>query len=78
MNTITIIGVILLALGAIGLIYGGITYTSSSEVVDLGVVQVKVDEKKQLPLSPIFGGVAAALGIVLVVIGRRRGVGGSL
>jgi hypothetical protein len=79
MNTVTIIGVILLALGAIGLIYGGITYVSSSDVVDLGVVQVQVDQKKHIPLSPIFGGVAAALGVVLVVVGRRRrGDGGSL
>jgi len=77
MNTITIIGVILIALGAIGLIYGGITYTSSSEVVDLGAVQVQVDQKEKIPLSPIFGGVAAVLGVVLVVVGRQRGNGGS-
>ena len=77
MNTITIIGIILLALGAIGLIYGGITYTSNSDVVDLGVMEVQVDQQKQIPLSPVFGGIAAILGIVLVVVGRRRGNGGS-
>lgn len=38
MNTLTLIGIILIVLGAVGLIYGGITYTSKKDVVDLGAV----------------------------------------
>jgi hypothetical protein len=72
MKIITIVGIILIVLGAIGLIYGGITYTSSKDIVDLGAVHLEVDQQKHIPLSPIFGGVALGLGVILIVAGRRR------
>ncbi|MGB5105186.1 MAG: DUF3185 domain-containing protein [Candidatus Zixiibacteriota bacterium] len=72
MKVMTIVGIILIVLGAIGLIYGGITYTSSKDVIDLGAVKLEVDQQKQIPLSPIFGGIAMVLGVILVVAGRRR------
>ncbi len=72
MNFMTIIGVILIALGVIGLIYGGITYTSSKNVVDVGSVHLQVDQERQIPLSPIAGAVAVAAGVILIIFGRRR------
>lgn len=66
-----IIGVVLIVLGAVGLIYGGITYTSSKDVVDIGSVHLQVDQKKQIPLSPIAGAAALTAGIVMLVVGRR-------
>jgi len=72
MNLITIIGVILVVLGVVGLIYGGITYTSSKNVVDVGSMHVQVDQTKQIPLSPIAGAAAVAIGVVLIIVGRRR------
>lgn len=74
MKVIMIIGLILIALGVVGLIYGGITYTSSKDVVNLGSVHLQVDQKKQIPLSPIAGAAAVAIGTTLIVIGRRRRV----
>jgi len=71
MNTLTLIGIILIVLGAVGLIYGGITYTSSKNVVDMGALKIQVDQKEQIPLSPIFGAAAVAVGVVLVIVGRR-------
>ena len=72
MNARTIIGIILIVLGVVGLIYGGISYTSTKNVVDLGSVQLKVDQKKEIPLSPFFGAGAVAAGVVLMLVGRRR------
>ena len=77
MNIMTIIGIILIVLGVVGLIYGGITYTSSKNVVDMGSMHVKVDQKKQIPLSPIAGAVAVAAGVILIIVGRRRHASGS-
>jgi len=77
MNLMTIIGIILIALGVVGLIYGGITYTSSRNVVDMGSVHLQVDQKKQIPLSPIAGATAVAIGVVLIILGRRRRASGS-
>lgn len=71
MNTLTLIGIILIVLGAVGLIYGGITYTSKKDVVDIGALKIQVDQKEHIPLSPIFGAAAVAVGVVLVIVGRR-------
>jgi len=72
MNTLTLIGIILIVLGAVGLVYGGITYTSSKNVVDMGSIHLQVDQKKEIPLSPIAGAAAVVVGVVLVIVGRRR------
>jgi hypothetical protein len=78
MKTMTIIGIILIVLGVVGLIYGGITYTSSKNVVDIGSVQLKVDQQKTIPLSPIFGAGAVAAGVILMLVGRRRNASGNV
>ena len=72
MKSYTLIGIILIVVGAMGLIYGGITYTSKKDVVDFGSVKVQTETKEQIPLSPILGGTAVVVGIVLVVVGQRR------
>ncbi len=76
MKTMTLVGIILIALGVVGLIYGGITYTSQKDVVDLGPIELRVDEKKELPLPPIFGAAAVAIGTAMIVVGRRRSLVG--
>ena len=62
MNITTIIGIILIVLGVVGLIYGGITYTTTKNVVDMGPMHVQVDDKETIPLPPIFGAAAVAVG----------------
>ena len=75
MNTITLIGLLLIAIGVVGLIYGGITYTSNKDVVDFGPMRIEVDQKRKIPLSPIAGAAAVAAGVVLLLIGRKRPAG---
>lgn len=72
MNILTIIGIVLVALGVVGLIYGGITYTHAKNIVDIGSVHVKVDDTEHIPLPPIAGAAAVAVGIILMLVGRRR------
>lgn len=71
MNTLTLIGIILIVLGTVGLIYGGVTYISKKDVVDVGALKIQVEQKEHIPLSPIFGAAAVAVGVVLVIVGRR-------
>ncbi len=78
MNVTTIIGIILIVLGTVGLIYGGISYTSSRNVVDMGSMHVQVNESRQIPLSPIAGAAAIAVGVILIIVGRRQHPGGSV
>lgn len=76
MNLMTIIGIILVGLGIVGLIYGGISYTTSKNVVDVGSVHLKVDDTDRIPIPPIAGGAALAAGAVLILLGRRRSMRG--
>jgi len=68
----SIVGVILIVLGVVGLVYGGITYTTQENLIDLGDLEVKVDQERRIPLPPIGGAAAMALGIVLLFVGRRQ------
>ena len=73
MKGIMIVGVLLIVLGVIALGYEGITYTTREKVLDIGPLKASVDKKKTIPLSPALGALALVGGIVLVVVGARRG-----
>jgi len=68
-----LIGIILIVVGIIAFAYQGITYTTREKVVDLGPIQVSADKTRTLPLPPIVGGIALVGGIVLLVMGSRKG-----
>jgi hypothetical protein len=67
------IAIILIALGIAAFAYQGITYTTREKVVDLGPIQVTAEKTKTLPLTPIVGAIALVGGIVLLVMGSRKG-----
>lgn len=67
----TLVGLILVVLGVIGVVYGGITYSQKREVAHVGPVQVTTREEHTIPISPILGGVAIVAGAALI-IGVRR------
>ena len=68
-----IIAIILIALGIAAFAYQGITYTTREKVVDIGPIQVTSEKTKTLPLSPIIGVIALVGGIVLLVMGVKKG-----
>jgi hypothetical protein len=72
MKTITLVAVGLIVLGAIAVAYGGITYTRDRTVIKVGPVEARVEERRTIPLPPIIGGVAIAIGIVLLVSSRKQ------
>jgi UDP-N-acetylmuramyl pentapeptide phosphotransferase/UDP-N-acetylglucosamine-1-phosphate transferase len=73
MTAARIAGIILIAIGLIGLIWGGISWTDTKTVVDLGPIQATAQERETIPITPIVGGIALVVGIVLLVVpGRRR------
>jgi hypothetical protein len=71
MKPATLVGIVLIVLGALALAYQGITYTTREKVVDLGHIKASVDKQKTIPLPPILGAVALAAGVVLLVVGKR-------
>ena len=67
-----VLGSILIALGLLGLAWGGFTYTTKEKVVDLGPIHATRDETHNVPLPPIAGAVALVGGIVLLVAGKKE------
>lgn len=67
----TLVGLLLVVLGLVGVVYGGITYTRSKQVARVGPLEVTTQEQKTIPISPILGGVAIVAGVALIVAVRR-------
>jgi len=67
-----VIGFALVVLGALALVFGGISYNRQRTIVDVGPFKATATEQRNIPLSPIVGGVALLAGVVLVVLPRRR------
>jgi hypothetical protein len=73
MKTYTWIGIILIVIGIIVLAYQWITYTTREKVVDIGPVHLTAGKTRTLPLPPIVGGISLVGGIVLLVVGKKKG-----
>lgn len=67
-----IAGVVLIVIGLLALAYGGFSYTKREKILDLGPLQASTETRKTVPLPPIFGGVAVAAGVALLIGGSRK------
>jgi hypothetical protein len=67
-----IIGVLLVIAGTLGLIYGGFSYTRDKHDVKVGPLQFSVAEKETVNV-PIWAGAGAiGIGVILLLIGRKK------
>ena len=69
MRPLSLIGIVLLALGAF-VVFRGASYSSREEVLKVGDVEASVESKKAVPTW--VGGVAIVAGIVLLAAGMKR------
>jgi hypothetical protein len=67
-----LVGSICVVLGILVLVYGGISYSRQRTIIDVGAFKATATEQKNVPLSPIVGGITLLAGIVLLVVPRRR------
>lgn len=65
------IGFVLVIIGVLALVYGGISYNGERTVFDVGPFKATATEQKNMPLSPIVGGIAL-LGGILLLAGRGK------
>ena len=73
MNPAKLIGIILIALGGLGLVYGGFSYTKERTGLKIGPLEVKVQEQERVNIPLIASGAAIVIGvIVLVTVGNRK------
>jgi hypothetical protein len=72
MRQTTIFAVLLIVLGVAAFFYQGITYKTREKAVDLGPLQVTTEKTRNIPISPIVGGIALAGGIILLVRSSKK------
>jgi hypothetical protein len=72
MKLITMVGILLTAIGVISLIYQGVAFTTREKVIDFGPIQAYKQKNKTIPLPPILGVLAIAGGVLLIVAGVRK------
>jgi hypothetical protein len=67
------IGILLIVIGAIGVIWGGITYVKDRDTAHLGPIHVTMENKDRVSIPPVVGLVTLIAGGLLVVMSSRRG-----
>ena len=72
MSATRIIGILLIVAGALGLTYGGFTYTKETHTAKLGPLELKVQEKETINVPIIVSAGAIALGVFLIVAGKDK------
>jgi hypothetical protein len=67
-----IAGIVLLVLGFVVLLSGGVSWTRTKTVVDIGPLKATTQERETLPMAPVFGVLGVVGGIALLAIPSRR------
>jgi len=71
MSPAKIVGMLLLVAGALGLVYGGFTYTSDTHRADVGPLHMTVKEKDHVNI-PVWAGVGAIVVGGLLLVGGKK------
>ena len=71
-KAVTILAVVLIALGAFGLARGQFSYTQDEHEANIAGVELSVKEKETVAVPQWLSIGAIALGAVLLVVGRRK------
>ena len=67
MNTSRLIAMILIVAGALGLAYGGFSYTKETTGLKLGPLELKVQERERVNVPLILSAAAVAAGVMLLL-----------
>ena len=71
MSPVKLIAVLLIVGGALGLAYGGFSYTRNTHEVKVGPIDLALQEKKTIDV-PVWAGIAAIVaGGALLLMGNR-------
>lgn len=71
MNTLKMLGIVLIAAGSLGLLYGGFTYTRDTHEARLGPIELTVKDTKTVSI-PIWAGVGAIAAGAALLFARGK------
>ena len=66
------IGILLIVIGAVGVIWGGVTYVKDRDTTHLGPVDIVVEHKDRVSMPPVAGVAALVAGGLLVGVSSRK------
>lgn len=72
MNGISIVGIVMIAIGAALLAYGGFTTTKRENIVDLGPLKVQADVKERHNVPPLLAWGLLGGGVAVLVLGKKK------
>jgi multidrug transporter EmrE-like cation transporter len=72
MNALKIVGIVLIVAGALGLAYGGFSYTKETHKAEIGPLKLSVKENETVNVPQWLGVGSIVLGVVLLVAGRKK------
>lgn len=72
MSPLKIVGIVLIIAGALGLAYGGFSFTKETHKAEIGPLKLSVAEKERVNI-PTWAGLAAVIaGVVLLAIPKGK------
>jgi TRAP-type C4-dicarboxylate transport system permease small subunit len=71
MSAVKIVGIVLIAAGLLGLVYGGFSYTTETHEAKIGSLELSVKDKETVNV-PVWAGVGAiVVGGLLLLVPRK-------
>ena len=72
MNSTKIIGILLIVGGALGLAFGGFSFTKQTTKAELGPISLSVQEKQNVNIPLWASLISIAAGAALLVVGGKK------
>ena len=72
MNSTKIIGILLIAGGVLGLVFGGFSFTKQTTKAELGPISLSVQEKQNVNIPLWASLISIAAGAALLVVGAKK------
>ena len=66
-----ILGAILIVLGLLGVVWGGVTYTTRDKIIDIGPIHATRDKTHHVPVPPIAGAIALVGGVTILLLSAK-------
>lgn len=71
MSAIKMLAIVLIVAGALGLVYGGFSYTRETHEAKLGPIELSVKDKETVNV-PVWAGLGAIVAGVILLLVRKQ------